>query len=354
MKVFLWNIFLCLGIFNHIAVAQNVFDSLNIANKTKNEEEFKSKTALPEYPGGRDSFLQYLSTIEYPREAIINGEEGTVYVKFIVDIDGNVANCEIEKSSGSIILDNAALNHVKKQGKWNPGYMDGTPIKVVSTAPVRFRLSDVSEGIINGDKKYKEGVKAFKANDYTEAIYKFEQAYKINKKDYHALYNIAASKYKINDTDAACKIWVYLKSNELFFMKSEINNFCRESKYIDILSSKQIDYLMEENGFLDSLPKYPGGTEKLNAYLSGALYPEEAKKKNYEGTVVVKVYIDSTGSIIKSEIVKSAGQELLDNAAVNHVSKMPKWIPAIKNGNATSTSVAIKVKYFMFNDKFWQ
>jgi TonB family protein len=349
MKVFFWSIFLSLGLFNNILIAQNIADSLNIANNAK--EEYNSKNPFSQYPGGEEGFQKYLSTIEYPREAISNDEEGTVYVKFVVGLDGNVTSCEIEKSSGSIILDNAALNHLKKQDKWIPGYM---PMKVVPTVPIRFKLSDVSVGLINGVKKYNEGVKAFKENDYIEAINKFEQAYKINKEDYHALYNIAASKYKINDTDAACKIWVYLKSNELFFMKSEINNFCRESKYIDVLSSKHIDYLTEENRFLDSLPKYPGGTEKLKAYLSDALFPEEAKKKNYEGTVVVKAYIDSTGSITNSEILKSAGQELLDKAAVNHVSKMPKWIPAIKNGNATSTSVAIKVKYFLFNDKFWE
>jgi TonB family protein len=56
---------------------------------------------------------------KYPDEAKKEGIEGTVIVKILVDIDGTVADVEIFKSSGSALLDQAAVD-AALQAKYKP------------------------------------------------------------------------------------------------------------------------------------------------------------------------------------------------------------------------------------------
>lgn len=50
-------------------------------------------------------------------------------------------------------------------------------------------------------------------------------------------------------------------------------------------------------------------------------YPELARKRNQEGTVHVRCKIDSNGAVVKTNINKSSGFKLLDDAALKAVSK---------------------------------
>jgi len=63
---------------------------------------------------------------KYPKAALINEEQGTVALLFLVPPDGHVADSKIEKSSGSKALDKAALNAFS-QCKFKPGMKDGKP-----------------------------------------------------------------------------------------------------------------------------------------------------------------------------------------------------------------------------------
>lgn len=49
-------------------------------------------------------------------------------------------------------------------------------------------------------------------------------------------------------------------------------------------------------------------------------YPEIAKKAGIEGKTVVKMLVDTTGSVIAVEIIKSSGNQLLDESAVKSAS----------------------------------
>lgn len=51
------------------------------------------------------NLVSLFSTDDYPREAIRNGEEGTVAVTLTVNAEGKVADCAIDQSSGSPSLD---------------------------------------------------------------------------------------------------------------------------------------------------------------------------------------------------------------------------------------------------------
>jgi len=61
----------------------------------------------------------------YPRASLVNEEQGTVVMQFLVAIDGQVTDTKIEKSSGFKNLDRAALKLA--QCKFKPVVKDGKP-----------------------------------------------------------------------------------------------------------------------------------------------------------------------------------------------------------------------------------
>lgn len=63
---------------------------------------------------------------EYPRNSLRNEETGTVYLAFLIGVDGRVIDSRIEKSSGFKDLDKAAKNGLSLC-KFKPGTTDGKP-----------------------------------------------------------------------------------------------------------------------------------------------------------------------------------------------------------------------------------
>lgn len=76
---------------------------------------------------------------EYPRLAREAGLEGRVWIKALVDKNGNVRDAVIAKSSGVEVLDQAALK-VAKLNKFKPGIQNGRPVAVWVTYKVDFVL----------------------------------------------------------------------------------------------------------------------------------------------------------------------------------------------------------------------
>jgi protein TonB len=106
----------------------------------KEEEIFQIVEDMPEFPGGQEGLLKYLAGITYPPIARENDIEGTVYIRFVIDKAGQVTNVEVARGTDKI-LNEAALNHVKKMPAWKPGKQRGKPVKVQYVVPIRFRLS---------------------------------------------------------------------------------------------------------------------------------------------------------------------------------------------------------------------
>ena len=76
----------------------------------------------------------------YPREALLNGIQGTVVLKVLVDVDGKPLSVEIERSSGNRRLDDAARRQVLRKWMFRPAVRDGRAIQVYGMVPVNFSL----------------------------------------------------------------------------------------------------------------------------------------------------------------------------------------------------------------------
>jgi TonB family protein len=105
----------------------------------------------PEFPGGTSALLKYLSAnITYPVDAGMGAIEGKVYVKIIVNHNGNVVNPTIIRGLYPSI-DSAVLITLQNMPKWKPGMQNGKAVDVYYTIPVYFQLAADSE--ITSDEK---------------------------------------------------------------------------------------------------------------------------------------------------------------------------------------------------------
>jgi TonB family protein len=93
---------------------------------------------MPQYPGGVDKLMQYLTKeVTYPKKARKKGIEGRVIVGFIVNKDGSVSDVKVVTSIDPE-LDEEAVRAVKSLPDWSPGMQDGEAVKVAYRLPVRF------------------------------------------------------------------------------------------------------------------------------------------------------------------------------------------------------------------------
>ena len=118
--------------------------SIVIDNETEQGEEFEFFVIVEEMPqfgkGKKDEFLKFIKkNLKYPTPAERNKVDGTVYVSFIINEEGDVINVEIIKGVHPD-LDSEAVRVIKSSPKWTPGKQREKAVKVKFAIPVRFIL----------------------------------------------------------------------------------------------------------------------------------------------------------------------------------------------------------------------
>lgn len=110
----------------------------------------------------------------------------------------------------------------------------------------------------------------------------------------------------------------------------------------------KVDNNYTQKFIFETPPQFPGGKDALTEYIDENLkYPKKAMKEGIEGLVIISFVIDSSGSTGNIRVNKSIDYEL-DNAAIDLVKKMPKWIPAIDSGGReTMSSFKLPVNFII-------
>ena len=85
--------------------------------------------------------MVYYETPEYPRLAKQAGITGIVWVKAMVDKEGNVRDAMDAKSSGTASLDEAAVKAASKN-KFKPGIQNGRPVNVWVSYKLLFEMNN--------------------------------------------------------------------------------------------------------------------------------------------------------------------------------------------------------------------
>jgi protein TonB len=106
----------------------------------KKEEIFRSVEQMPQFPGGDQALMKYLSShINYPPIAAENNVQGKVVVQFVVDKTGKVGEVKVIRSVDKD-LDKEAVRVCKSLPKFTPGRQNGQAVSVWYTLPVQFKL----------------------------------------------------------------------------------------------------------------------------------------------------------------------------------------------------------------------
>lgn len=94
----------------------------------------------PQFPGGPGAMNVWLvQNIVYPNQARMNGEEGIVWLKFVVAANGNIENITVVRGV-SELLDAEAVRVVSTMPTWIPAELNGQPVAVNFNLPLKFIL----------------------------------------------------------------------------------------------------------------------------------------------------------------------------------------------------------------------
>ncbi|MEN8194337.1 MAG: energy transducer TonB [Bacteroidota bacterium] len=90
----------------------------------------------------------------------------------------------------------------------------------------------------------------------------------------------------------------------------------------------------------EEMPSPIGG---LKAIQQEVKYPKEAKVNGIEGRVFIKAYIDTSGTVVKTEIIRGIGSGC-DESAAYAVEKV-KFTPAYYDGEKTNVQVTVPILF---------
>jgi TonB family protein len=117
-----------------------------------NKQIFTKAEQIPEFNGGQAELYKWLArNIKYPLEAKNNKIEGRVYVKLVIEADGEIGEVEVMKGIG-YGCDEEAARVLKAMPKWKPAMQNGYPVAIYYNMPISFKLSNKN---LKSDSNYK-------------------------------------------------------------------------------------------------------------------------------------------------------------------------------------------------------
>ena len=111
------------------------------AQTKKNDMVFDVVEVMPQFPGGQIAMLKYImENMKYPEQAMKEGIQGRVAVRFIVEKDGSISDVKPILSVHPL-LNKEAVRVVESMPKWTPGKQHGKPVRVQLIVPKMFKLN---------------------------------------------------------------------------------------------------------------------------------------------------------------------------------------------------------------------
>ena len=96
---------------------------------------------MPNFPNGETALQMWLArNVKYPKRTRKAKIQGTVLVSFTIDKDGKIAEAEVIKGIHTD-ADAECLRIINTMPRWQPGLLEGEPVPVRYTVPVRFSIN---------------------------------------------------------------------------------------------------------------------------------------------------------------------------------------------------------------------
>lgn len=124
-----------------------------------------------------------------------------------------------------------------------------------------------------------------------------------------------------------------------------IQNEIAEMDISDVSAPPPPDAEVEVFTIVEEMPQFPGGEEKLKAFLrSNVSYPQMEKEAGVQGKVYVAFVVEADGSITRVELRRGISPGL-DREALRVVKSMPKWTPGKQNGKTVRVQYTVAVAF---------
>jgi protein TonB len=115
------------------------------AEKKKEAEIFEVVEQMPEFVGGEEAMIKFISkNFNYPSDAKRFEIEGRVLITFVVNEDGSISNVKPllpEERRLGYGLEEEAMRVVKMMPKWKPGKQRNNSVKVQFILPIQCQLT---------------------------------------------------------------------------------------------------------------------------------------------------------------------------------------------------------------------
>lgn len=260
----------------------------------------------------------------YPDIAKKAGIEGKVFVKVLVDKEGNPKKAVVVKSESELF--NYAATEAAMKSKFSPALQEGKPIAVWVVLPYKFTLGgEDQKWVPKSFDTVEEAIKEFNSN-----IYMFEN--KQNREAIGSPKNMNFEKIEENinygDESALYRVTNDKKTGYMFIARKGAKFYRCGAKNLEGIRKYLNDFKEDENKV--TLADQEGTEEKLPDLTwvipsTKPEYPTLAREKKIEGIVSFKVLFNADMSITKIDLIKGA-DEMLNKEALNFVKKAIKTI----------------------------
>ncbi|SEV93825.1 outer membrane transport energization protein TonB [Chitinophaga sp. YR573] len=96
----------------------------------------------PTFPGGEKALMEYLSKqIHYPKEAVKENVNATVFVNFVVAADGSIQRVKTVGPTKGYGFEDESIRVVKAMPNWIPGTQEGKLVAVEFNLPIRYQVT---------------------------------------------------------------------------------------------------------------------------------------------------------------------------------------------------------------------
>jgi TonB family protein len=360
-KIFIF----CLGLFGFTNLYAQTSQPAEDTNRVYSNLDVRVK---PIFSGG--SVMKYINdAVVYPKQAMDSNIQGVVYISFIVEKNGTVTNVKVYRGIKRII-DSEALRVVSLMPKWSPGSLNGKPVRVENTLPVRFDIKP-----IDNDTIYLKNLLLQKKPVFSGDVNKFlsdslrypKEAIKkkiegevdlrfIVKKDgsvsnIKILHGIKQGDMLNKEAERLVSImpkWVPAFYNfqpvpweDTVKVIFDLKNYFRSKKSLATIQPIDEDTLYKS---VQVKPQFPGD---LNQWLSTYIqYPQDAKNSNIQGTVYITFIIEKDGDVSTVKMLQGVWPTL-DKEALRVVSAMPKWSPGIQDNKAVRVQYMVPIHFIL-------
>lgn len=113
---------------------------MSVQKRTETVMEKTLSAATPQFPGGHEAMLQFLSdSLQYPEKAIQNAISGEIEVGFLVNKDGSLSHIKVIKGMG-YGCDEEAIRLVSIMPRWQPVIQGNDTLALAHRISIPFIL----------------------------------------------------------------------------------------------------------------------------------------------------------------------------------------------------------------------